>query len=138
MSVEGCLYIGAYTRVFIYQRDDERGICARLVLVSPEDYESPFDLTGLTVPPDWTVDETSAFPCTPDGSMLSGATPNYYMTASGSVDFVMGQGGMPTRASVEVTLANPLADAAASPDPLITGQQISARDLELLGSCPLR
>jgi hypothetical protein len=139
-SVEGCLSIGDYDRVVIFQRDDEHDMCASLVFVTPEDDENPFDLTSLSLPPRWTVEEMSAFPCAPDGSMLDAALPSYFMAATGTVDFVMGQGGLPNRASLDVMLMNPLDDAAALPypDPPIMGQLISAEDLELAGGCPLR
>jgi hypothetical protein len=80
----------------------------------------------------------SAFSCAPDGSMLDGTLPNYYMAAAGTVDFVVGQGGLPTRVSLDVLLTNPLEDAATLPDPALPiVAQISADDLELAGSCAL-
>lgn len=137
LSVDGCLYVGGYDRVFIDQRDAERDICATLVLVGPDDSESPFDLTGLALPPGWTVDEMSAFPCAADGNRLSDTEPNHYRTALGSVSFVLGQGGYPTHASVDARLLHPSEDVAALPypDPLIAEQRISADHLQLQGSC---
>jgi hypothetical protein len=64
--------------------------------------------------------------------------PNDYRVASGGVAFGETQGGLPLRATVAVTIAQPAEDADPYPDPLIMGQEIRADDLELQGGCPSR
>jgi hypothetical protein len=138
ISVDGCVEIGAYVRAYFFQRDEASGTCAELGLVELRDEPSAFDLTTLSLPPRWEVESMSAFRCTPEGALLSGTIPTEYLTASGSVAFGLMQGAIPLRATLAVTIRQPVEDADPSPDPLITSQAIAADDLDLQGSCPSR
>ena len=138
ISVDGCHYIGGYDRVFIFQRDGALGVCTDLTLVTPDDASGAFDLSNLSLPPRWTVDDMVAFACTPDRQPVAGSQPNYYTTASGEVSFEFAPGALPLRASLDVALTLPADDPALYPvaEPRIEAQQIRVEGLELQGSCP--
>ncbi|HTV18038.1 MAG TPA: hypothetical protein VMG12_05190 [Polyangiaceae bacterium] len=138
ISIEGCVYIGAYDRVFIFQRDAASGVCTDLGLVTVDDSPSPFDLANLALPLRWTIEDMSAFSCTPDGNPMSGTTATEFTMASGSIAFDPANGGLPSRVTLDVTILGAAADAELAPDPLIASQRIRADELELKGSCSSR
>ena len=138
ISIEGCVAIGGYDRVIIFQRDAASGICTDLGLVTVDGDPSPFDLADLSLPQRWTVEDMSAFPCTADGNPVAGATPTDFGAASGRIDFDTETGAVPSRVSLDGALTDPAGEAEAAPQSLISRQRIVADDLELRGSCPPR
>jgi hypothetical protein len=135
---EGCLYIGGYVRVFVYQRDALANVCTNLTLIS-DDEVSPFDLTDLTVPERWTVEDMSAYPCLPEGATTSDAIPTYFTRASGSIAFAAAPLGLPSSMDIDVRLSVPAEDVGTLPEQMIImDRRIVARNLDLAGSCTPR
>jgi hypothetical protein len=133
--IESCTQIGGYDRVFVFQRDAATSVCTFVGLVSPVDREARFDLTSVSLPERWTVENMEAFACTPEGEAVSGAALTYYTSAVGSIGFAGGQGGMPARMKLDVVLRVPDETVGTPANEMIAEQRIVAEDLEVLGSC---
>ncbi len=131
--IESCTQIGGYDRVLVFQRDAATSVCTFFGLVSPADGESDFDLSSVSLPERWTVENMEATVC--ELGAESDAALTYFTSASGSIAFAPGQGGLPARMRLDVVLRLPDEAAGTPSNEMIAEQRIVAEDLAVLGSC---
>jgi hypothetical protein len=109
----------------IGKRDTARDLCFNLVLDSPG--QAP--AAGLTLPPGFGLEHASVGPSSPCPTRFAQLQANQ---VTGNVDLGGGgSGGLPSRVTVDVTLAFPSNDAGAP-----TSERLAAQNVDVQMSCP--
>jgi hypothetical protein len=98
-----CSLVGAYDRVLISKRDDRKGTCTRIGLVSP----SNESVIPISVPADWSVEIATISNEPSDCEFSAGLAVNAVSATGGTGSIVLStQAGfaIPTQLSVHATL----------------------------------
>jgi hypothetical protein len=140
---KGCVYIGGYDRVNLYQLDRAAGLCTGFRLIAnDEEGNSP---AGLSLPANWSVEDMYSYSCSETGVDLADGADIGFTDAVGEVIFAGGSGGLPAFVWLDVTLSitpedrepcEPGVACAAEPPTALAPRHLLATDaIDMAGDC---